>query len=120
MSAEAAFSPPFPFAVTIDWALKRLIMALTGMKEANCLMLLFADDITALSDSNLGLQGLVSVISEVTGGLGLSNSDRKTKKMSGNHQTPNDFTYLGSSINNQGTIDNEISHRKGKACAAFN
>ena len=124
------------FAVAINWALK----GATIDQSINCYLwsklsdLDFSDDIAALLDSNQGLQWLVSAISKVTGGLDLSISDKKTKFMlSGNPQPPNviligwkkveiikDFTYLGNSINNQGTVDHEISCGIAEACATFN
>ena len=93
-----------------------------------------ADDITALSESPEGLPGLVSAISKVAGCLILLINDKKTKIMlSGNHQSLNDiiigqnkmeviedFNYLRSSINNQGTKDHGISCKIWKVCAAFN
>ena len=73
-------------------------------------------------------------ISDASARLGLMISRKKTKIMlSGDHQTTpdilvgqdkvdvvDDFTYLGSSINSQGSMDHEISCRMGKASAAFN
>ena len=96
----------------------------------------FADVIAAMSDSTQGLQTVMDFISDASARLGLMISRKKTKIMlSGDHQiTPDifigqdkfdvhvvdDFTYLGSSINSQGSIYHKIICRIGKASAAFN
>ena len=94
----------------------------------------FADDIAALSYNTQDLQEFVNAIGETAGGLGLVISNKKTKHMlAGEHHplhdvfigqekidTVDDFTYLGSSINNQGEMTKEINCRIGKASAAFN
>ena len=94
----------------------------------------FADYIAALSDSTQGLQPVMDSISDASARLGLMISRKKTKIMlSGDHQTTpdiligqdkvdlvDDFTYLPSYINSQGSMGHEISCRIGKASAAFN
>ena len=66
--------------------------------------------------------------------IGLTISSKKTKNMLvGSHPPPvdvkvddktievvDDFTYLGTSLTNEGSMDKEISCRIGKASAAFN
>ena len=127
---------PILFAVAIDWVLKKAtkdhgIVWTGGAKLSD---LDFADDIAALSDSTQGLQTVMDSISNASARLGLMISRKKTKIMlSGDHQTTPDilvgqdkvdvvdnFTYLGRSINSQGSMDHEISCRIGKASAAFN
>ena len=111
--------------------LKRVIVnqGTDGYERSKLSDLDFADNMTTFLDSTQGLQGLVTAISKIAGGLGLSVSDKKTKIMlSGNRQPPYDvlisqnkvevienFTYLGGSINNQGTMHQEITCRIGKA-----
>ena len=48
-------------------------------------------------------------------------SHKKTKNMFGQEKIDivEDFTYMGSSMNNQGEMTKEISCRIGKASAAF-
>ena len=131
MSGKAALSPQSSFLVLKTAIINQGINSCERSKLSN---LDFVDDITVLLDSTQGLQGLVSAIGKIVGGMGLSTSDKKTKMMlSGNHQPPNDafisknkvevmkdFTYLGSSINNQCAMDHEIMCRIGYVCAAFN
>ena len=104
------------------------------MKEANCLILILLMIFQHCQTVHQGLQGLVSTIGKVSGHLGLSINDKKTKSMlSCNHQLPydvlisqdkveviKDLTHLASSINNQGTMAHEISCKIAKACTAFN
>ncbi|XP_071797183.1 uncharacterized protein [Asterias amurensis] len=89
--------------------------------------------IMTLSDSTQGLQTVMDSISDASARLGLMISRKKTKIMlSGDHQTTpdilvgqdkvdvvDDFTYLGSSINSQGSMDHEISCRIEKKLDAF-
>ena len=93
----------------------------------------FANDIAMLSNSYHNLQELVSNISEIAAGLGLSINSKKTKNMLiGEHLMPSDisicqsqievmenFIYLRSSINNKGPMDHDIISRIGKVSAAF-
>ena len=122
--------------MAIDWVLKKATKdhGIVWTGGAKLFDLDFADDIAALSDSTQGLQTVMDSISDASARLGLMISRKKMKIMlSGDHQTTpdilvgqdkvdvvDDFTYLGSSINSQGSMDHEISCRIGKASAAFN
>ena len=126
---------PILFGIAIDWILHRATLD-HGMNwvEDNLLSDLdFADDIAALSENTNELQSLISNVSNTANKIGLNISSIKIKKMLvGSHPDPvdiklendlievvEDFTYLGSSLNNQGDMEREISCRIGKATAAF-
>ncbi|KAI8494398.1 hypothetical protein Bbelb_276240 [Branchiostoma belcheri] len=127
---------PILFALAIDWVLQQStkdkgIPWLQGQRLSD---LDFTDDIAGLAESTKDLQDLVSEIGSTAGGIGLTISGKKTKKMlTGSHSPPTsvfidgkevktvqNFTYLGSSINSNGDMDNELDCRVGKASAAFN
>ena len=86
-----------------------------------------------LANNTYDLQELVTSINEIAVGLVLSISSKKTKNMLiGEHpkhsnvstvqskkEVMENFTYYGSSINNQSAIDHEIISRIGKASATF-
>ena len=127
---------PLLFAVAIDWVMKQVTgnKGIDWVENQKLSDLDFADDIAALSYNTQDLQEFVNAIGETAGGLGLVISNKKTKNMlAGEHRPPHDvfigqekidtvddFTYLGSSISNQGEMTKEINCRIGKASAAFN
>ncbi|XP_035668259.1 uncharacterized protein LOC118410592 [Branchiostoma floridae] len=94
----------------------------------------FADDIAALADRTQDLQPLVEDIGSSAGSIGLTISAQKTKNMLvGTHPPPTsviidnnevevveNFTLIGSSMNDRGDMDKELDCRLGKASAAFN
>ena len=123
--------------MAIDWVMRlatRGNEGITWVKEEGLSHLYFAGDIAALSDTTQGLQCLVESVGRCAGGLGLVISEKKTKNMlPGEYQLSTDvlinhnkvetvenFTYLGSSINNKGIIDHGLNCRMGKASAAIN
>ena len=129
-------SHPLLFAVAIDWVMRlatRYNEEITWVKEERLSDLDFAEDIAAHSDTTQCLQYLMELVGRCTDGLGLVISEKNTNNMvTGEHQLSTDvlinqnkvgtletFTYLGSSINNQGIIDHELNCRLGKPSAAL-
>jgi len=127
---------PILFALAIDWVLSKATdrKGIQWVQEQKLSDLDFADDIAALAETTQELQPLVSDIGSSAASIGLKISTKKTKNMlSGPHppatavfidqdevEVVENFTYLGSSINNNGEIDKELDCRIGKASAAFN
>ena len=94
--------------------------------------MLFADDAALTAHTKEELQRPVSALAEACREFGLTISLNKTEIMGqdvtsipniniGCHtlQVTKEFTYLGSSISDNLSIDNEISKRVGKASAAM-
>ncbi|KAI8519425.1 hypothetical protein Bbelb_026820 [Branchiostoma belcheri] len=113
------FGVPFPpgpeilFPVAIDWVLgkqqeKRGVKWVPETKFAD---LDFADD---LAENARDLQPLVTNIGHtLLFNRSVTIDENKLKVVE-------NFTYLGSSTNNKGQMDNELDCRLGKASAAFN
>lgn len=94
--------------------------------------MLFADDAALTSHTQEGLQRLVNALAESCQEFGLTISLSKTEIMGqnvssapiiniGSHtlQVVKEFTYLGSTISNNLSIDSEISRRIGRASTAM-
>ncbi|KAI8482397.1 hypothetical protein Bbelb_398820 [Branchiostoma belcheri] len=101
------------FPVAIDWVLgkqqeKRGVKWVPETKFAD---LDFADDI---EENARDLQPLVTNQHRIHAPLRSVTIDENKLKVAEN------FTYLGSSTNNKGQMDNELDCRLGKASAAFN
>ena len=114
----------------------RRLQAKTKIKTETIRDLLFADDCALCADSETNMQNLVNKFSEACLNFGLTVSTKKTEVM---HQPApgkayvepsitvngqklkvvDKFTYLGSTLSQNQTIDDEISLRLAKASAAF-
>ncbi|KAI8513445.1 hypothetical protein Bbelb_100840 [Branchiostoma belcheri] len=120
------------FPVAIDWVLGKQQEKGPGVKwvpETKFADLDFADDI---AENARDLQPLVTNIVRLQAALG-SASGPSINMLIGTHaplrsvtidenklKVAENFTYLGSSTNNKGQMDNELDCRLGKASAAFN
>ena len=108
------------------------LRAKTKVRNVLIRELLFADDAALLSHTQSGLQNLVSSLAHACQEFGLTISLNKTEVMAqdvtsvptiniGNHtlQVVKEFTYLGSTITSNLSLDNELNKRIGKASGAM-
>ena len=110
----------------------RRLTAATKIRKVLIRELLFADDAVFLAHSQEELQRLVSAFSTACRHFGLTISIKKTKILSQkapapaikieNEQLENveDFTYLGSTISSNLSLDKELDIRIGKAATTMN
>ena len=108
------------------------LRAKTKVRNVLIRELLFADDAALLSHTQSGLQNLVSSLAHACQEFRLTISLNKTEVMAqdvtsiptiniGNHtlQVVKDFTYLGSTITSNLSLDNELNRRIEKASGAM-
>lgn len=110
---------------------RRNLKATTKTKQSNILDLMFADDCALIAKSPEALQQLLDTFATEAMKFGLRVNEDKTEIMYIN-TTPIDilmngkivkqvgnFKYLGSNIQNDGKLENEINHRVSAASHAF-
>ena len=108
------------------------LKARTKVRKVLIRELLFADDAALVSHSESGLQRLVDALSSACEKFGLKISLTKTEVMGqgvadtpqisiGQHNLSNvkEFTYLGTTVTENVSIDTELSRRMGKASGAM-
>ena len=126
---------PFMFLLCIDWIMRlvteeprRIHWTFTsGLEDID-----FADDIGLLSHTQQQMQEKTSKLKEEGGKIGLRINRRKSKVMRMNNRNTNSisldgedleevetFCYLGSVVNINGEVKEEVNIRIGKAAAAF-
>ena len=127
---------PLLFGIAMDWVLKTAMKKQAGIEWVDGKKLSdldFADDIALLNESWDGMQTMTSALGSEAAKIGLVINVAKTKIMCiGNWTTTGkitigteeveecrEFCYLGSTINNDGGCDREITIRLGKANSAF-
>ena len=106
--------------------------ATTKIRKVMIRELLFADDAAFLAHSEEDLQHLVSTFSTACQHFGLTISIKKTKILPQNTPPPtislqnerlenvDEFTYLGSTVTHNLSLERELSIRIGKAATAMN
>ena len=114
----------------------RRLLAHTKTTEQLITELLFADDCALLAHTEAALQNLVDHFSEASKAFGLTISLKKTEVLfqpapSQNYTPPHitvdgttlnpveHFTYLGSVMSNDATIDKDLDNRLSKASSSF-
>ena len=114
----------------------RRLNAVTKVQKVVANDLQYADDCKLVAHRAPDLQASLDLFNSAYKLLGLTTNKSKTKVMiqPAPGQPPpvvsfhldgvrlecvKHFPYLGSTLNNRGNIDDEISHRQGSACAAF-
>ena len=127
---------PFLFLIALDFVMRRSIDKEVGgisfghWKLAD---LDFADDIALIGSTQQNLADLTTTLANEAGRIGLRISGAKTKVMRIGYARSNipvnvgqqrleevdRFTYLGSSLANDGNVDHDIKCRLGKASAAY-
>ena len=127
---------PFLFLLVLDWIMKTTT---TGRKNGIQWTLWkqlddldFADDLATLSHNLNQMQDKTTRLATTSLGTGLRINKEKTKLMRINTPTTNpvtvddrpiqevdSFTYLGSTIDQQGGTDSDVKARVGKARVAF-
>ncbi|KAK2562750.1 hypothetical protein P5673_014468 [Acropora cervicornis] len=114
----------------------RRLLSHTKTMEQLIMELLFADDCALLAHTEVALQNLVDHFSEASKAFGLTISLKKTEVLfqpaplqnytpphiTIDGTTPNSvehFTYLGSVMSNDATIDKDLDNRLSKASSSF-
>jgi len=128
---------PLLFSIVMDWVLKRSMekhkMGIKWVDGNDLSDLDFADDTVLLSESWAGMQTMTSSLEKEAKKVGLIMNVAKTKIMTvGNWsesakitvenevlQECEEFCYLGSTINQDGGCEREITIRLGKANTVF-
>ena len=108
------------------------LKAKTKVRKVLIREMLYADDAAVISHTEKGLQELIDCFSSACKKFGLTISVKKTEVMSQNVETPptikidnkplqvtNNFTYLGSTINNSLSLNPEIDRRIAKAAGTL-
>ena len=128
---------PFLFLIAIDFVMRKSMkevgFGIVWNDQTRLIDLDFADDIALIAETNESLQNMTNKLETEAGKIGLRINAVKTKIMqTGNastvvhittgqrpvEQVPH-FTYLGSSLSNDGSIHTDVKHRIGKASAIF-
>ena len=128
---------PFLFLIAIDFVMRKSMkevgFGIVWNDQTRLTDLDFADDIALIAETNESLQNMTNKLETEAGKIGLRINAVKTKIMqTGNastvvhittgqrpvEQVPH-FTYLGSSLSNDGSIHTDVKHRIGKASAIF-
>ena len=127
---------PFLFLLAVDWIMRETT---TGKREGIQWTLLeqlddldFADDIALLSHSRQHMQNKTTSLDENASRTGLRINIKKTKVLRANTKQKEsihlkgkiledveEFTYLGSTVDNTGGTDKDVKARIGKARTAF-
>ena len=122
---------PFLFVIVMDYILRQ--SSGIGVKISSRLIsdLDFADDVVLLEEAKLRLQLLLDAIDEKAEKMGLAVNVSKTKSMATSDsplilkcknktiEQVKEFKYLGSWIEYDGEIANEIKRKIGQATSAF-
>ena len=108
------------------------LRAKTKIRKVLIREMLFADDAAVISHTEEGLQELIDCFSSACQKFGLTVSIKKTEVMSQNVATPpvitidnkplqvsDHFTYLGSTVSSNLSLDPEIDRRIGKAAGTM-
>ena len=108
------------------------LKALTKVQRRLIRDMLFADDAAVVAHSQEELQRLMNRFSDACAAFGLTISIKKTEVMgqevasepeiyinNEKRVTTSSFTYLGSTISDDVTLDKELDRRIGRACGTF-
>ena len=126
---------PFMFLMCIDWIMRRVTEEPRGIHWTFTTYLEdidFADDISLLSHTKQQMQEKTTKLKEEGEKIGLKINKQKTKIMRMNNRNNNNisidgdfleevdtFCYLGSVVNINGEVKEEVNIRIGKAATAF-
>ena len=108
------------------------LKAKTRVRQRTIRDMLFADDAAIVASSEQALQSLVDQFAKSCSEFGLTISIKKTEVLAQGVETPpsitlngellnvvNDFTYLGSTVADDLSLDKELNRRIGRACNTF-